>query len=75
MVHHVRTDYGDSEPLFPSRTSAFWYAVLMAGLIAAPVASQPAGTYGLVGGAILSAVLSIFESWRVWRADPDRQPF
>ena len=47
----------------------------LAGLIAAPVASQPAGTYGLVGGAILSAVLSIFESWRVWRADPDRQPF
>ena len=53
-----------------------WRLVLLVlGLIAAPVASQPAGTYGLVGGAILSAVLSIFESWRVWRADPDRQPF
>ena len=36
MVHHVRTDYGDSAPLFPSRAAAFWYAVLIAGLIAAP---------------------------------------
>jgi branched-chain amino acid transport system permease protein len=36
MDHHVRTSYGDSDPLFPSRAAAFWYAVLMAGLLAAP---------------------------------------
>ncbi|MBR0849228.1 branched-chain amino acid ABC transporter permease [Bradyrhizobium diazoefficiens] len=36
MVHRVRTDYGDSDPLFPSRAAAFWYAVLMASLLAAP---------------------------------------
>ena len=36
MVHRVRTDYGDSDPLFPSKAAAFWYAVLMAGLLAAP---------------------------------------
>jgi branched-chain amino acid transport system permease protein len=36
MVHHVRTNYGDSDPLFPSKAAAFWYAVLMAGLLAAP---------------------------------------
>ena len=36
MAHHVRTDYGDSDPLFPSKAAAFWYAVLIAGLIAAP---------------------------------------
>jgi branched-chain amino acid transport system permease protein len=36
MAHHVRTDYGDSDPLFPSKAAVFWYAVLLAGLIAAP---------------------------------------
>ena len=47
----------------------------LAGLMAAPWIGQPAGTYGLVGGALVAAGLSIFESWRVWRADPNRQPF
>ncbi|MET4797816.1 branched-chain amino acid ABC transporter permease [Bradyrhizobium sp. LB11.1] len=36
MAHHVRTGYGDSDPLFPSKAAMFWYAVLIAGLIAAP---------------------------------------
>jgi branched-chain amino acid transport system permease protein len=36
MAHHVRTDYADSAPLFPSKASMFWYAVLIAALIAAP---------------------------------------
>lgn len=44
----------------------------LAGLIAAPAASQPAGTYALVGGVLFSALVSVFESWR---ADPNRQPF
>ena len=49
--------------------------LILAGLMAAPWIGQPAGTYGLVGGALVAAGLSIFESWRVWRADPNRQPF
>jgi len=36
MSAHIRTSYAQSEQLFPSRTAAFWYAVLMAALIAAP---------------------------------------
>ena len=42
----------------------------LAGLIAAPLAPQPLGALSLTG-----AALSVFESWRVWRSDPDRQPF
>ena len=30
---------------------------------------------GLIAGVIIAALWSVFESWRVWRADPDRQPF
>lgn len=40
MAHHVRTGYGDSDPLFPSKAAMFWYAVLLAGLIAAPYALE-----------------------------------
>lgn len=36
MAHHVRTDYADAAPLFPSKAAVLWYAVLIAGLIAAP---------------------------------------
>jgi uncharacterized membrane protein len=45
------------------------------GLIAAPVAPQPLGALSLTGAALIVAALSVFESWRVWRSDPDRQPF
>lgn len=47
----------------------------LGGLIGAPWISQPIGTYALVCGALITAGLSTFESWRVWRADPNRQPF
>lgn len=45
------------------------------GLAAAPFAPQPLGMRLLIGAVLLSALASIVESWRVWRADPDRQPF
>ncbi|RSB47100.1 MULTISPECIES: SdpI family protein [Brevundimonas] len=51
----------------------FWLGVL--GLITAPVAPQPLGFSLLIGGVLIAALWSVFESWRVWRADPDRQPF
>lgn len=47
----------------------------LAGLIAAPLAPQPLGTLGLIGAVLVVTAWSVFESWRVWRADPDRQPF
>lgn len=36
MSRHIRTSYEQSEQLFPTRRAAFWYAVLLAGMIAAP---------------------------------------
>ncbi|MFY0398122.1 MULTISPECIES: SdpI family protein [Brevundimonas] len=47
----------------------------LVGLIAAPIAPQPLGFSALITGALIAAAWSVFESWRVWRADPDRQPF
>ncbi|MFN3777369.1 MAG: SdpI family protein [Brevundimonas aurantiaca] len=45
------------------------------GLIAAPLTPQPLGTLSLTAAVLGIGVLSVFESWRVWRSDPDRQPF
>lgn len=47
----------------------------LTGLIASPIAPQPLGLQMLIGGVLAAAAWSVFESWRVWRADPDRQPF
>ncbi|MBU1383514.1 MAG: SdpI family protein [Alphaproteobacteria bacterium] len=45
------------------------------GLVAAPVAPQPLGYQGLIIAVVVAAFLAVVESWRVWRTDPDRQPF
>ena len=45
------------------------------GLLTAPWAPQPAGTLSLIASSLIAAALSAFESWRVWRADPNRQTF
>lgn len=47
----------------------------LAGLVASPVAPQPLGFTVLLVAVLLAAAASVFESWRVWRDDPDRQPF
>ncbi|WP_426026309.1 SdpI family protein [Brevundimonas sp. TSRC1-1] len=47
----------------------------LVGLIAAPLAPQPLGALSLIVAVLIVAALSVFESWRVWRSDPDRQPF
>ncbi|HYC73456.1 SdpI family protein [Brevundimonas sp.] len=52
-----------------------FFVIGLAGLLTAPFAPRPLGLYALLGAIGLAAVWSIFESWRVWRADPDRQPF
>ena len=51
----------------------FWLGA--AGLIASPFALQPLGLIVLITGVLIATAWSVFESWRVWRADPDRQPF
>ena len=59
-----------------NRLAGRLFSVLgVAGIAAAPFAPQPAGMTALIGGVLIAAVWSVFESWRVWRADPDRQPF
>ena len=52
-----------------------FFLIGLVGLAAAPVAPQPLGYQILVGAVLVAALLSVIESWRVWRADPDRQPF
>ncbi|MEO8113279.1 MAG: SdpI family protein [Phenylobacterium sp.] len=49
----------------------FWGG--LAGLVAAPLAPQPIGMQATVAGVMLIAALAVFESWRVWRTDPDRR--
>lgn len=51
----------------------FWLGA--ASLIASPFAAQPAGMITLLAAVLIAAGWSVFESWRVWRTDPDRQPF
>ena len=45
------------------------------GLVSAPFVPQPFGMIAVVVAVIAAAILSVVESWRVWRSDPDRQPF
>lgn len=52
-----------------------FFLIGLVGLAAAPVAPQPLGYQLLIGAVVVAAILSVIESWRVWRADPDRQPF
>jgi uncharacterized membrane protein len=48
----------------------FWGG--LSGIVAAPFAPQPAGLSLLAAVLLASAALAAFESWRVWRTDPDR---
>ena len=47
----------------------------LAAIVAAPFAPQPMGIVTLITFILASAAWAAFESWRVWRTDPDRQPF
>lgn len=47
----------------------------LAALIAAPVAPQPITFQAVIAAILLAAAAAVFESWRVWDRDPDRQPF
>lgn len=52
-----------------------FFLIGLFGLVAAPVAPQPLGYQVLIGAVVSAAFLAVVESWRVWRTDPDRQPF
>jgi uncharacterized membrane protein len=51
----------------------FWLG--LAGLISVPFAPGSISLPIFVAAILLAAAWSVFESWRVWRTDPDRQPF
>lgn len=51
------------------------FLIGLAGLAVSPIAPQPLGYQAIIAAVIIAAFWSVFESWRVWRNDPDRQPF
>ena len=51
----------------------FWGG--LAGMAAAPLVPQPYGLVATVIGALAITAITMFESWRVWRADPERVAF
>ena len=51
------------------------FLIGLSGLVSAPLLPQPFGVIAMVVAVLAAAVLSVVESWRVWRSDPDRQPF
>lgn len=52
-----------------------FFIIGLSGLLTAPFAPRPLGLYLLLTGIAVAALWSVIESWRVWRTDPDRQPF
>ena len=72
----VRTPWTFSSPLAWEKANRlagrlfFWGGV--AGGLAMPFAPQPAGFKAVTLGALAVAAVAVFESWRVWRGDPDR---
>lgn len=51
------------------------FLIGLVGLLTAPFAPRPLGLYALLVAVGVAALWSVIESWRVWRTDPDRQPF
>lgn len=52
-----------------------FFLIGLAGLLTAPFAPRPLGLYAILVAICVAAVWAVIESWRVWRTDPDRQPF
>jgi uncharacterized membrane protein len=48
----------------------FWLG--LTGLALSPIAPQPLGFQGFIAALLAIAAISVFESWRVWRDDPNR---
>ncbi|HEY1224744.1 MAG TPA: SdpI family protein [Brevundimonas sp.] len=75
----VRTPWSYKSKLAWERSNRLagrlFFLLGLAGLAAAPLAPQPLGYQAMIAGVLIAAAWAVFESWRVWRADPDRQPF
>ena len=52
-----------------------FFLIGLIGLLICGFVPQPLGYIALIVAVLLAAVASSYESWRVWRTDPDRQPF
>lgn len=52
-----------------------FFLIGLTGLLTAPFAPRPLGLYAILAAICVAAVWAVIESWRVWRTDPDRQPF
>ena len=48
----------------------FWTG--LAGLLAAPLAPQPQAMIAFILASVLAGLLPVYESWRVWKHDPER---
>jgi uncharacterized membrane protein len=60
----------------PNRLAGrLWFFGGIGAVVLSTVAPQPLGLQSLFVFLIGSALAAVFESWRVWRTDPDRQPF
>lgn len=51
----------------------FWLGA--AGLISAPFAPQPFGLLMVIIAVLIAVAWSAYESWRVWKSDPEAQAF
>lgn len=75
----VRTPWAYKSKLAWERSNRLagrlFFLLGLAGLAVAPLSPQPLGYQALIAGVLIAAAWSVFESWRVWRSDPDRQPF
>jgi len=78
-VAGVRTPWSYKSRLAWDRSNRLagrlFFLIGLAGLALSPFAPRPLGLEILVGAVLVAAAASVFESWRVWRTDPDRQPF
>lgn len=79
LVAGVRTPWAFKSRLAWDRSNRlagrlmFWIG--LASLVASPLAPQPGGLIVQAVMIALALIWSAIDSWRVWRVDPDRQPF
>ena len=52
-----------------------FFIIGLIGVASAAFVPQPFGLISLLVAVMVAALWSVIESWRVWRDDPDRQPF
>ena len=78
-VAGVRTPWSYKSRLAWDRSNRLagrlFFLIGLVGLALSPFAPRPLGLEILIGAVLVAALASVIESWRVWRTDPDRQPF